>query len=95
MSSEPDWSATRAPRAGRHSLFDAETAMTDPMINRIGCLASVRAWRREASLIRELADRSHLPALRRQSLLREADAADQQADSWLDAAMTTGDHANK
>jgi hypothetical protein len=69
--------------------------MTDPMINRIGCLASVRGWRREASLIRELADRSHLPALRRQSLLREADAADQQADSWLDAAMTTGGHANK
>jgi hypothetical protein len=63
--------------------------MTDPMINWIGCLASVRAWRREASLIRELADRNHLPALRRQSLLREADAAEQQADSWLDAAMTT------
>ena len=63
--------------------------MTDPRINRIGCLASVHAWRREATLIRELAERSHLAELRRQLLLREVDAADRQADSWLDAAKRT------
>jgi hypothetical protein len=63
--------------------------MTEPMINRIGCLASVHAWRREAAMIRELAERGHLPETNRQCLLREADAADRQADSWLDAAIST------
>ena len=43
--------------------------MTEPMINRIGCLASVRAWRRQAAMIRELAERGHLPEANRQCLL--------------------------
>ena len=63
--------------------------MTAPMINRIG------AWRRKASLIRDLADGSLLPEPRRQILLREARAADCQADAWLDAAMMLRDGANE
>jgi hypothetical protein len=63
--------------------------MTEPMINHIGCLASVRAWRRGATMIREPAERGHLPEAHRQCLLGEADAADRQADSWLDAAICT------
>jgi hypothetical protein len=60
--------------------------MTEPMINRIGCVASVRAWRSEAAMIRELAERGHLPEANRQCLLGEADAADRQVDSRLDAS---------
>jgi hypothetical protein len=63
--------------------------MTEPKINRVGCLASVRAWRREAAMIREQAERGHLPEANRQCLLREADAADRQAESWLDVAICT------
>jgi hypothetical protein len=55
--------------------------MNDYAINRIGCLASVRNWRREAQALRELAERSHLSDRQRPTLLREADAAGRQADT--------------
>jgi hypothetical protein len=63
--------------------------MNDYTINRIGCLASVRNWRREAQALRVLAERSHLSDRQRHTLLREADAADRQADTWLDAAVVS------
>ncbi len=40
------------------------------------CLASARRWRKEAV---------HLTAGQRATLLREAEAAERQADWWLDA----------
>jgi hypothetical protein len=61
--------------------------MNDHTISRISCLASVHSWRREAQALRELAERSHLFDSQRHTLLREADAADRQADTWLDAAI--------
>jgi hypothetical protein len=60
-------------------------AMDDPIIHTIGYLASVRRWRLEASALRELADRSYLSNRQRDTLLREAEAADRQAEYWLDA----------
>ena len=56
-------------------------------ISRAGCLAYVYDWRREATNLRGLASRSCLPDDQRGTLLREADAADRQADSWLDATI--------
>jgi hypothetical protein len=61
--------------------------MNDTTIVRIGCLSSAAAWRREASLIRELAEAPHRSEAGRQVLLAEAEAADRQADDWLEAAM--------
>jgi hypothetical protein len=60
--------------------------MDDTTIHAIGCLSSVSSWRREAQALRDLANGPHLTAGQRQQLLREADAADRQADRWLDAA---------
>lgn len=44
--------------------------------------ASARAWRAEASALRALATGSHLQQHQRQTLLREAIAADRQAEWW-------------
>ncbi len=61
--------------------------MSDSTIVRIGCLSSATAWRREASLIRELAEAPHRPEVGGLMLLAEAEAADRRADDWLEAAM--------
>ena len=45
---------------------------------------SVRQWRADAEHIRNLAAQRHLHAEQRAVLLREADAADWQADWWAD-----------
>ena len=52
-----------------------------------GCLASARAWRREAEGLRHQADAACLTQQQRCTLLREADAAEQQSDWWLDAIV--------
>jgi hypothetical protein len=51
------------------------------------CLASNAAWRREAAALRDHAALSHLSPDARQALLREAEAADEQADWWLTGAI--------
>ena len=56
-------------------------------ISRAGCLAYSYDWRRESTNLRELSRRSHLSDGPRDTLLREADAADRQADRWLDATV--------
>ena len=51
----------------------------------MSCLASARTWRSEAEHLRDHAKASCLTASQRATLLREAEAADRQADWWLDA----------
>jgi len=51
------------------------------------CLASNAAWRREAAALRDHAALSHLGPDAHQALLREAEAADRQADWWLTGAI--------
>ncbi len=47
-------------------------------------LASVRSWRQEASHLREHAERPALTTVQREAFLRQADAAERQADWWLE-----------
>lgn len=54
---------------------------------RQSCLASNAAWRREARNLREMSLRKILPEEAAMRLRREADAADRQADWWLNAAI--------
>jgi len=54
---------------------------------RHSCLASNHAWRREANALRNHARAQHLTDIQRAQLLREAEAADRQADWWLTAAI--------
>jgi len=49
------------------------------------CLASARSWRKEAEHLRDNAEAAYLTAGQRATLLREAEAAERQADWWLDA----------
>ncbi len=44
------------------------------------CLASARTWRKEAEHLRDTAAAAHLTAGQRATLLREAEAAERQAD---------------
>jgi hypothetical protein len=46
------------------------------------CRASAEAWRRQAGHLREHATAAYLTADKAGVLLREADAADRQADLW-------------
>jgi hypothetical protein len=62
--------------------------MDDPSIHRIRCLDSARCWRREAAALRGLADNAALDRGQRDILFGEADAADRQAEAWLDVAIT-------
>lgn len=56
---------------------------------RLSCLASNAAWRREARHLRELSVRKHLTDKSRSALFRESEAADRQANWWLNAAIVT------
>ncbi len=49
------------------------------------CLASARSWRKEAEYLRDNAEAVYLTAGQRATLLREAEAAERQANWWLDA----------
>jgi hypothetical protein len=64
--------------------------MDDLSIHRLGCLDSARCWRREAAALRGLADNAALAQGQRHTLLSEADAADYQAEAWLDAVINAG-----
>jgi len=44
-----------------------------------------RSWRKEAEHLRDNAEAAHLTTGQRATLLREAEAAERQADWWLDA----------
>ena len=61
--------------------------MPDADIARRSCLASNAAWRRQASNLREHATVPHLTDQQRACLLREAEAANRQADMWLAGAI--------
>ena len=65
--------------------------MTPASRARLSCLASNTAWRCEAQNLRELSVRKHLTEQSRSALLRESEAADRQADWWLNAAIETID----
>lgn len=54
---------------------------------RQSCLASNAAWRREAQNLRALSLRKSLSPDSAERLRREAEAADAQADWWLNAAI--------
>ena len=51
----------------------------------VSCLASARSWRKEAEHLRDNAEATYLTTGQRATLLREAEAAERQADWWLDA----------
>ena len=51
-------------------------------VSAVGVADSVRQWRADAEHIRNLAAQRHLQAQQRAVLLREADAADRQAEWW-------------
>ena len=51
------------------------------------CLSRNADWRRQAAYLREHAALPHLTPDARAVLLREAEAADRQADEWLEGAM--------
>ena len=51
------------------------------------CLRSNVAWRREAAHLRWHATLPHLNKQQRECLLHEAEAADRQADIWLEGAI--------
>ncbi len=61
--------------------------MTDPAFARRSCLASNAAWRRQATILRRHAALAILSVEVRETLLRQADAADRQADWWLQGAI--------
>jgi hypothetical protein len=54
----------------------------------LSCLASNNAWRRQAAYLREHATLRRLTNQQRDVLLREAAAAERQADMWLEGAIT-------
>ena len=55
----------------------------------LSCLASARSWRQEAAHLRDLADRPHLTPAQRTAVLRQAEAAERQADWWLEGVQAT------
>jgi hypothetical protein len=61
--------------------------MTDVMTAALSCLRSNNEWRRQATALREHAELTHLDDSQRARLLREAAAADLQADMWLTGAI--------
>ena len=73
-----------------HSLDRDPAAGSDPPVATVSvpseaarsCLASADAWRRQAGHLREHATVASLTADQAGVLLREADAADRQADLW-------------
>ena len=60
--------------------------MSDIHAAQRSCVASSKAWRREAGELRDLARGRHLRESQRQRLLREAEAAERQADYWIAGA---------
>lgn len=55
-------------------------------LSQAGCFASARSWRAHAEFLRVNAQASYLNDHQRKVLAREAEAADRQADRWIDAA---------
>ena len=60
--------------------------MTDQAFKMQSCLASARDWRHEAENLRALARGAHLTSEQNAMLLREAEAADRQAEWWVAGA---------
>lgn len=60
--------------------------MTDRAFRMQSCLASARDWRHEAENLRALARGAHLTPEQSVMLLREAEAADRQAEGWIAGA---------
>lgn len=61
--------------------------MNDNQAARRSCVASNHSWRLQAAALRQHAQKPHLADDRQATLLREAEAADHQADFWLAGAM--------
>jgi hypothetical protein len=55
-------------------------------LSQAGCLETARSWPAHADILRENARMSYLDEQQRVQLAHEAEAADRQTDSWLDAA---------
>ncbi len=53
------------------------------------CLVSAQTWRFHAAMLRASAQHAYLADERRADLEGEAEAADRQADAWLDGAEET------
>ena len=53
-------------------------------LSQAGVIDAVRQWRNQAGHLREAASAGHLRPPQKTMLLREADAADWQADWWSD-----------
>lgn len=53
-------------------------------LSQAGVSDAVRQWRNEAGHLRTAASAAHLRPPQKATLLREADAADRQADWWSD-----------
>jgi hypothetical protein len=54
-------------------------------------LVSVASWRQEAVNLRALAAKPHLSDEQAAALLRQADAADRQADWWHSSMLADGE----
>jgi hypothetical protein len=64
--------------------------MIDARAARLSYLARNHAWRRQATALLRHVDLIHLPDHARATLRREAEAADRQADMWLEGAIEAG-----
>jgi len=53
-------------------------------LSQAGVTDAVRQWRNQAGHLRDAADAAHLRPPLQAKLIREADAADRQADWWSD-----------
>ena len=53
-------------------------------LSQAGVIDAVRQWRNQAGHLRDAAGAGHVRPDRKAILLREADAADRQADWWSD-----------
>jgi len=70
---------------GRNQSSTTSTLLRGPCTADASCLTSARSWRKKAEHLRDNAEAAYLTAGRRATLLREAEAAERQADWWLDA----------
>lgn len=55
-------------------------------LSQAGCRATARSWRDHAAILRLNAQAAYLTFEQQRQLAREAEAADRQADHWIDAA---------
>ncbi len=72
-------------QVGRCCFRSPSCRISPSALANASCLASARARRKQAEHLRGNAKAPYLTASQRATLLREAEAAERQADWWLDA----------